>query len=52
MKPHYHEAAKLLAENDKYKPDTPIALAKVDATSLKALARRFNITGFPTLKSS
>lgn len=50
MKPFFHEAAKLLETDAKFKPETPITLAKVDATSVKSLGQRFNITGFPTLK--
>jgi hypothetical protein len=39
-----------LETDPEYKSETPIALAKVDATSVKSLGQRFNITGYPTLK--
>lgn len=44
MKPQYSEAAKRVA-NDKIG-----LLAAVDATVSEALARKFSIQGFPTLK--
>jgi hypothetical protein len=49
MKPSYHEAAKLLREDDKYKSDIPIVFGKVDATLEKDLASRYDIAGYPTL---
>ena len=53
MKPHYHEAARLLKEDAKYTPENPIVLAKVDATSDSAssLALKFNVQSYPTIKS-
>lgn len=50
MKPFYHEAARLLKEDPEFKPDKPVALAKIDATSAVSLAARFNLEGYPTLK--
>lgn len=49
MMPFYHEAAKLLKENESFKTDKPVAFAKVDATLEKNLTARFDIKGFPTL---
>lgn len=53
MKPFYHEAARLLKEDSNYKTDNKIVLAKVDATSnsAKSLVDKFNLVGYPTLKS-
>ncbi|RNA32570.1 disulfide-isomerase A4 isoform X1 [Brachionus plicatilis] len=50
MKPFYHEAAKLLKEDDSIKSDKKITLTKVDATVESGLAARFQIQGYPTLK--
>ena len=51
MKPFYHNAAKLLNDDDpKFKADKTIRLAKVDATVEQSLASRFEIDGYPTLK--
>ncbi len=52
MKPYYHEAAKLLAENknDEFRADQEIKLIKVDATVEQSLATRFGLDGYPTLK--
>lgn len=44
MKPQFSEAAKRLAF------DKAGAIGAVDATAYEALAREFNIKGFPTLK--
>jgi len=43
LEPEYKKAAKMLAES-------PVNLAKVDATKEKKVADRFKIDGFPTLK--
>ncbi len=51
MMPFYHDAAKLLKEDESFKTDKPVVFAKVDATIEKPLTARFNIKGFPTLKS-
>jgi len=45
LAPEYESAAKTLAEKD-----PPRYVAKVDATKHEALAKRFSIQGFPTLK--
>lgn len=50
MKPHFHAAASLLESDANFKTERKIVLAKVDATQVKSLASRFNITGYPTLK--
>ncbi len=50
MKPHYHEAARLLKEDESFKPDKPVVLAKVDVTSAVNLANKFNLQSYPTLK--
>ncbi|XP_019336122.1 protein disulfide-isomerase A5 isoform X3 [Alligator mississippiensis] len=46
MKPEYEKAAESLHVAN----DSPGVLAAVDATANKALAERFHISGFPTLK--
>ena len=51
MKPFFHEAAKLLREDESFKTDKPVVLAKVDATVEKNLTARFDLKGFPTLHS-
>ena len=50
MKPFYHKAGKLLREEEKYRSDKPVVLAKVDATIEQKLSERFNLEGYPTLK--
>merc|ERR1719350_1223600 len=45
LEPEYKKAAKKLLE-----ADSPVKLAKVDATKEKKVAERFKIEGFPTLK--
>lgn len=50
MKPFYHEAAKLLEDDESFKADQVVKLAKVDATVEQPLATRFDIEGYPTLK--
>ena len=47
MEPEYEKAANELKRND-----PPVSLVKVDADAEKALAGRFGVTGFPTLKVS
>nr|XP_033801425.1 protein disulfide-isomerase A5 [Geotrypetes seraphini] len=46
MKPEYEQAAEVLQSYE----DRPGVLAAVDATASKALAEKFHISGFPTLK--
>ncbi|XP_078232773.1 protein disulfide-isomerase A5 isoform X1 [Pogona vitticeps] len=46
MKPEYEKAAETLHSDT----ERPCALAAVDATINKAVAERFHISGFPTLK--
>ncbi|XP_030065079.1 protein disulfide-isomerase A5 [Microcaecilia unicolor] len=46
MKPEYEQAAEVLHSSE----DSPGVLAAVDATASKALAEKFHISGFPTLK--
>ncbi|XP_030709985.1 protein disulfide-isomerase A4 [Globicephala melas] len=43
--PEYEKIATTLREND-----PPIAVAKIDATSESALASRFDVSGYPTIK--
>ncbi|XP_019364666.1 PREDICTED: protein disulfide-isomerase A4 [Gavialis gangeticus] len=43
--PEYEKIAKTLKEND-----PPIPVAKVDATAATALASRFDVSGYPTIK--
>ncbi|KAJ8782833.1 hypothetical protein J1605_009441 [Eschrichtius robustus] len=43
--PEYEKIATTLKEND-----PPIAVAKIDATSESALASRFDVSGYPTIK--
>ena len=50
MKPFYHKAGKLLREEEKYRSDKPVVLAKVDATIEQKLSERFYLEGYPTLK--
>ena len=50
MKPHYHEAAKLLRVDESIKTDKPVVLAKVDATIERDLAEKYEIKGYPTIK--
>ena len=50
MKPHYHEAARLLKEDDEFKTDKPIVLIKIDATQEESLASQFKVQGYPTIK--
>lgn len=50
MKPFYHEAAKILRNDESVKSDKPVVFAKVDATIEQDLASRFQIQGYPTLK--
>lgn len=50
MKPFYHEAGRLLRDDETIKSDKKIVLAKVDATAESGLASRFQIQGYPTLK--
>jgi len=45
LEPEYKKAAKMLSE-----ADSPVSLAKVDATKEKKVAEKFKIEGFPTLK--
>jgi len=45
LEPEYKKAAKMLLE-----ADSPVSLAKVDATKEKKVGERFKIEGFPTLK--
>ncbi len=45
LAPHYAKAAQALR-----KDEPPVFLAKVDATVSEALAKRFNVEGFPTIK--
>jgi len=50
FQPFYHEAGKIIKEDESVKPDKKITLAKVDATVETELASRFNLQGYPTLK--
>ena len=50
MKPFYHEAARLLIEDESFKADQAIELVKIDATVEQGLANRFELDGYPTLK--
>lgn len=50
MKPFYHEAAKILREDETVRSDKPVVFSKVDATIEPDLASRFQIQGYPTLK--
>lgn len=43
--PEYEKIAKTLKEND-----PPIPVAKIDATAATALASRFDVSGYPTIK--
>lgn len=43
--PEYEKIASTLKEND-----PPIPVAKIDATSESALASRFDVSGYPTIK--
>lgn len=43
--PEYEKIASTLKEND-----PPIPVAKIDATSESALAGRFGVSGYPTIK--
>ena len=43
MKPHYHEAARLLKEDEEFKTDKPIVLVKIDATQEESLASQYKI---------
>jgi len=45
LEPEYKKAAKMLSE-----AESPVSLAKVDATKEKKVAEKFKIEGFPTLK--
>jgi len=45
LEPEYKKAAKMLSE-----ADSPVSLAKVDATKETKVADKFKIEGFPTLK--
>lgn len=44
--PEYEKIASALKEND-----PPIPVAKIDATSESALASRFDVSGYPTIKA-
>ena len=46
LEPEYRGAASKLLEQ----ADPPVPLAKVDATEESELAKRFDVTGYPTLK--
>lgn len=49
LKPIYSEVSRTL-KNDPKLTEVPVVLAKVDATKEKALAEKYRIQAFPTLK--